>query len=132
MDGIIAETSRVGLESEELSLLPKDHREGGFVFPAAAAFNTEDALIQLSEVCFCHGDSEVLRGLELGIHEQCRIGVIGNNGMGKSTFLRLVAGDLAPTGGEIKVQRGLKIAFIGQHDVDALSVLEETPLDHFS
>ena len=58
----------------------------------------------------------MLRGVTLGVAEGDRIGVVGRNGDGKSTLLRLIAGLEAPDGGEVTRVGGLDLALIGQGD----------------
>merc|ERR1712232_1408693 len=130
LDGSNVEVSRLGLETEEVELLPDIPAHEEFVFQAASQLNIEEALIQFQNVSFGHDDSELLRNVELGIHEQCRIGVIGENGIGKSTFLKLLIGDFEPKSGEIKRQRGLRFAYIGQHDVENMSGTSQSPLQY--
>ena len=70
----------------------------------------------------------VLKGLNLRLDLDDRIGLLGVNGAGKSTFARLVAGDLASAGGEVWRDRRLKVGWFHQHQIEALDP-EETPLD---
>merc|ERR1712217_440424 len=64
--------------------------------------------------------------------EKSRIGVVGKNGVGKSTFLQLLLGELESTSGEIKRQRGLKLAYIGQHDVENMRSTTQSPMEYFA
>lgn len=70
----------------------------------------------------------VLKGLNLRLDLDDRIGLLGVNGAGKSTFARMVAGDLAPQSGEVWRDRRLKVGWFHQHQIEALDP-EETPLD---
>lgn len=54
--------------------------------------------------------SNVSFGLEVGEH----IGIIGKNGAGKSTFLKLVSGQLEPDEGKITINNSLRLAFLEQ------------------
>jgi heme exporter protein A len=60
------------------------------------------------------GDKRVLRGVDLDVPSGGFLLVTGPNGSGKTTLLRLVAGLLAPTGGELEVdvERG-RLGFLG-------------------
>ncbi|MCA3720112.1 MAG: ABC-F family ATP-binding cassette domain-containing protein [Phenylobacterium sp.] len=70
----------------------------------------------------------VLKGLNLRLDLDDRIGLLGVNGAGKSTFARMVAGDLAAQSGELWRDRRLKVGWFHQHQIEALDP-EETPLD---
>jgi ABC-type multidrug transport system ATPase subunit len=61
-----------------------------------------------------YGDKRVLRGVDLDVPRGGFLVVTGPNGSGKTTLLRLVAGLLAPTGGELEVavERG-RLGFLG-------------------
>jgi ATPase subunit of ABC transporter with duplicated ATPase domains len=62
----------------------------------------------------------------LGIDEGDRIGIVGRNGDGKSTLLKLLAGRLEPDGGRVTVRRGIRIGMLDQADtVDADATVAE-------
>src|SRR6185295_18580121 len=60
-----------------------------------------------------HVDRSVLAGQ--------RIGILGANGQGKSTFVKTIAGDLPPLAGEIVAGKGLTIGYFAQQELDVLS-----------
>jgi ATPase subunit of ABC transporter with duplicated ATPase domains len=59
-------------------------------------------------------------------------GVIGANGAGKSTFLKIMAGDIDPTGGNVSVEPGKRMAVLRQnhHAYDEVSVLDTVIMGH--
>jgi heme exporter protein A len=75
-----------------------------------------------------YGDKRVLRGIDLDVERGAFVLVTGPNGSGKTTLLRLVAGLLAPTGGELQVEieRG-RLGFLGH---EPLVYRELTPLEN--
>ena len=73
-------------------------------------------LVNLSAAEKGYGTRSVLGGVTLGVAEGDRIGVVGRNGDGKSTLLRLIAGVEAPDAGEVTRPRGAEAALLGQHD----------------
>lgn len=61
-------------------------------------------LIELKGICKSFGQSAVLDGVDLTIHQGEAVAIIGPSGTGKSTILRIIAGLLAPDQGEIYIQ----------------------------
>lgn len=58
----------------------------------------------------------VLDNVTLGVHEGDRIGIVGQNGDGKSTLLGVLAGSIDPDEGIVRHTRGLRIGMLGQQD----------------
>ena len=73
-------------------------------------------LVNLSGVDKGYGSRSVLRGVTLGVAAGDRIGVVGRNGDGKSTLLRLIAGLEEADAGAVTRGRGLGSALLGQGD----------------
>ncbi len=73
----------------------------------ASAFSFNDVTIFFSE-------KMLMNHVNLTISDGDRIGVVGKNGSGKSTFLRLLAGLETPDGGSISVQRNMSVAYLPQ------------------
>ncbi len=63
----------------------------------------------------------LIRDLSLQISKNDRIGIIGKNGKGKSTLLRLLAGELTPNAGEIKLSPNTSLGYFGQTNIERLS-----------
>jgi len=90
------------------------------------------ALVTLYDVHLAFGHHALLDGAQLAIHADERIGLIGRNGAGKSSLLRLIAGSLPPDDGEIMRAGGLRIAAVAQEpDLDpAQTVLDIVAADY--
>jgi len=78
-------------------------------------------LVAFEGVSAGYGETTVLRRLNLTIGDDDRIGLIGANGNGKSTFVKLIAGRLAPLSGSIVRAAKLDVAYFAQHQMDELS-----------
>jgi len=66
-------------------------------------------------------DHVLFQQINLAVKAGDRIGVIGNNGKGKSTFLNLLAGGLKPLTGEIKAHPDMRLGYFGQTNIQRLS-----------
>ena len=72
-------------------------------------------LIGLRSVEKFYGGRAVLTGLDLQVNAGARIGLVGTNGAGKSTVLRILAGTEEIDGGEVVRRRGLEVASLPQY-----------------
>src|SRR3954470_25063365 len=72
------------------------------------------ALIAARGIGKSFGSRSILHGLDFAIEAGARLGVIGPNGGGKSTLLRILVGDEVADAGEVTQRRGLVIAFLPQ------------------
>jgi ATP-binding cassette subfamily F protein 3 len=84
-------------------------------------------LIRLEAGAVGYDGSPVLRGLDLRLDLDDRIGLLGVNGAGKSTFAKLIAGALELDGGRMQRDRRLKVGWFHQHQIEALDP-KDTPL----
>lgn len=71
-------------------------------------------VIDASSVEKSYGARRVLAGVDLTIHSQDRIGLVGRNGCGKSTLARILAGIEMPDNGRVAQRRGTSVEFLSQ------------------
>jgi ATP-binding cassette subfamily F protein uup len=71
-------------------------------------------LVDLQDVAVTMGDRTLFTDLSVTIASGDRLGVVGINGTGKSTLLRVLAGRLDPDAGAVRRGRGVRTAFLGQ------------------
>uniref|UniRef100_A0A671TG04 ATP-binding cassette sub-family F member 3 n=1 Tax=Sparus aurata TaxID=8175 RepID=A0A671TG04_SPAAU len=80
-------------------------------------------ILQLDEVEFYYSaDQRLFSGLNLSADLDSRICIVGENGAGKSTILKLLMGELTPVNGVRQAHRSLKIGYFSQHHVDQLDL----------
>ena len=61
-----------------------------------------------------YGEQIILDKASLSVHEGDRIGLVGRNGAGKSTFLKVISGQLQPDSGDVAKRKDLVIGFLSQ------------------
>jgi ATP-binding cassette, subfamily F, member 3 len=85
-------------------------------------------LLQLDGATVGYDQNIVLRNLNLRLDVDDRIGLLGVNGAGKSTFAKLLAGALPLLSGQMNRESRIKVGWFHQHQIEALDP-EDTPLD---
>ncbi|MFD2649244.1 ABC-F family ATP-binding cassette domain-containing protein [Devosia albogilva] len=86
-------------------------------------------MVTLDGVSTGYADKVILRNITMRIDPEDRIALVGVNGNGKSTFAKLLAGDIPAMGGTMRIGKKLEIAHFAQHQMDKLKP-EWTPLEH--
>ena len=83
-------------------------------------------LLQLSDVSLGFGGEPLFDGLSLVIHEGDRVALVGRNGEGKSTLMRVIAGLVEPDAGEVVSPAGTSVGYMEQEpDLSAFETLGE-------
>lgn len=78
------------------------------------AANTTPVILSALELEVHFGEQVILDNASLSVHEGDRIGLVGRNGAGKSTFLKIISGLMPPDSGEVAKKRDLNIGFLSQ------------------
>ena len=90
-------------------------RQGKASFQLEAADKSGKQVIVAEGVCFAHpGGEPLVRDFSMVIQRGDRIGLLGANGTGKTTLLKLLLGELQPTGGRIEIGTKLEVAYFDQ------------------
>merc|ERR1712142_643050 len=111
----------------ELLKKPKEYLVK-FRFPETS--NLQPPILGLFNASFNYEDQPPLfKNVEFGIDMESRVAIVGPNGVGKSTFLKLLMGDIEPTTGEVRRNLRLKIGRFDQHSGEHLTA-EESPAEY--
>ncbi|CAD5234587.1 unnamed protein product [Bursaphelenchus xylophilus] len=100
-----------------------------FVFPPTTKM--QPPLLGLYNVTFGFGDQILFKDLDFSVDMDSRITIVGPNGVGKSTLMKLLYGKLQPTEGECRRHRQLKVGWFDQHANEALNG-EASPIEYLS
>ncbi|HEM3438847.1 ABC-F family ATP-binding cassette domain-containing protein [Streptococcus suis] len=71
-------------------------------------------VINFENVSFSYSDKPILKDFNLLIQNKDRIGIVGDNGKGKSTLLNLIAGDLQADSGKVDIGETIRIGYFSQ------------------
>ena len=116
------------LEKMQLIAAPIDSEVLPFHFPSPER-PLAPPIIAMEGASAGYGEKPVLSKLDLVIADDDRIGLLGSNGNGKSTFAKLVAGKLAAMDGMVRRSSKLKVGYFAQHQLDELNP-QATPVAH--
>ncbi|RUS87540.1 hypothetical protein EGW08_004716 [Elysia chlorotica] len=99
-----------------------------FSFPSPAPLNPP--ILGVHSVTFGYpGQNLLFKDLDFGIDMSSRVAIVGPNGVGKSTFLKMLTGEIEPVIGERRKNHRLRIGKYDQHSADQLN-LEESPTEY--
>jgi ATP-binding cassette subfamily F protein 3 len=114
---------------EKMEALLPIQQDNEFSFAFKEPEKLPNPLINMEAVQLGYGETVILSDIHLNLVPGSRIGLLGRNGAGKSTFIKLLASELHPLQGEYTVSAGLKIGYFAQHQVQALN-MDNSAFDH--
>ena len=91
-----------------------------FSFPKPNNLGT--SMLTINKVDAGYNEIPILKNINLSISNDSRIALVGANGNGKSTLIKLIAGNLDPMKGSIIKKKNLKIGYFAQHQADELDL----------
>ena len=103
---------RIEVEEEDLATL-------NIKFPPAP--RSGQIVADIKGVGKAFGDHRVFAGAEFTIHKGDKIALVGRNGEGKTTFARMLIGEIEPTEGEIKIGANVNIGYYAQNQDDLMN-----------
>lgn len=71
-------------------------------------------VIHFEDLSFAYGDRQLIKDFNLIIQNKDRIGIVGDNGVGKSTLLNIINGDLKPTSGKLDIGDTIRVGYFSQ------------------
>lgn len=112
-------------------LIEEVKEDRAFTFRFTDVDKLPPPVLAFDDVTFSYsGDAkdDLYRHIDLGFDMDSRTALVGPNGVGKSTLLRLMTGKLSPTGGAVKRHTHLKLGMYSQHSAEQLD-LTKSALD---
>jgi ATP-binding cassette subfamily F protein 3 len=113
-----------------MTLIAPAHVDTAFTFRFEAPLAAPTPLLTLDEAALGYSAGRpILHGVTMSLLPGTRIGLLGRNGAGKSTFIKSLAGEVDLIAGERREGRGLVVGYFAQHQLEQLRA-DETPLQH--
>ena len=137
VDRFKAKASKASQAQSRLKMLARMEPIASVIDEKTTTFNFPDPdplsppLIALDEVSVGYGDTPVLKNLDLRIDMDDRIGLVGANGNGKSTLIKMLVDRLKPMAGKVVKSSKLKVGYFAQHQQEELN-LNESPFQHMA
>jgi ATP-binding cassette subfamily F protein 3 len=107
---------------ERMQRIAPAHVDSPFEFSFAVPAKLPRPLLALEDQAAGYDGRRIIGGLNLTIAPGDRLALLGRNGAGKSTVMKLLAGELAPMGGVRTEARDLKLGYFAQHQLEQLAV----------
>ncbi len=98
-----------------------------FAFDFREPESVPNPMVSLRDLHCGYGERIVVRGVQRSVMAGQRIGILGANGQGKSTFIKTMVGQLEPLGGQKVEGKGLRVGYFAQQEMDLLHD-DDTPL----
>ena len=105
---------------ERMQRIAPAHIDSPFHFQFKPPGVMPTSLLRIDNGCVGYGDSTILRHINFSLIPGERIGLLGLNGAGKSTFIKLLAGELALQAGQMERSKDLRIGYFAQHQLEQL------------
>ena len=115
---------------EKMEMISLAHVDSPFHFEFHAPDKVPNPLLSLEDIKLGYGETTILQHVHINLQPGSRIGLLGHNGAGKSTFIKLLAGELAVQAGRVERSSELRIGYFAQHQLEQLHP-EDTPMEHF-
>ena len=102
------------LESLRKERGDRRERQGNVKLQHAQAAKSGQLVCELDNVSHGYGEQELIKNFDLNLLKLDRIGLVGANGVGKSTLLKVILGELKPSSGSVKRGTKLEVAYFDQ------------------
>jgi len=115
---------------ERLARIAPIHVEDGhFELQIEAPERSPDVLLRVKDMSFGYDDHLLFQHVHLVLQAGARIALLGPNGTGKSTLIKLLTGEMKPTSGVLEWAPNIRTGYFAQHQLENLDG-HATPLQH--
>jgi ATP-binding cassette, subfamily F, member 3 len=114
---------------ERMQRIAPAHVDTEFTFSFLEPIKLPRPLLTVEDQAVGYGDTPLVEKINFTIAPGARIALLGHNGAGKSTVIKMLAGELASLGGERTEAKDIRIGYFAQHQLEQLNE-KESPLAH--
>ncbi len=105
---------------EKMELIEPPEVETGISFKIEVSNQSYKDVLKVENLSFAYDTADVLQDVNLYIGRGDKIALVGENGAGKTTFTKLISGQLQPRTGKLAIGEKVIIGYYAQHQIDAL------------
>jgi ATP-binding cassette subfamily F protein 3 len=114
---------------ERMEMIGAAQLDSPFNFTFSVEGFIPQQLIKIDKASVGYGDTMILNEIDFMVQKGDKIGLLGFNGAGKSTFIKLLAQELQAKAGEVNYAKELKIGYFAQHQIEQLH-MDLSPIEH--
>lgn len=108
---------------ERMEIIAKAHLDSEFSFEFFQAPQAGQPLMKCHDLNVGYDkNTPIIKDVRFIVQPQARIGLLGQNGQGKSSLIKTLIGEIPPLSGEILRASGLKIGYFAQHQIESLNM----------
>jgi ATP-binding cassette subfamily F protein 1 len=130
----LKEIKKKGLTKDKLeewikkNIVPRPEKDYNIKMEFLETNHTSSNIIKFDNVSFSYGTNEIIKNISFGLSMDSKITLVGLNGSGKSTIIKLIMNEIQPLSGEILIKDGIRIGYYNQH-FDQQLPFEKTPVE---
>ena len=109
------------LDIEEVKI--SSRRDPSIMFKASREIGNE--VLEVDDIYKAYGDNKVLNGISFKVNKEDKIAIIGGNGVGKTTLVEIIMGNLEPDSGSVKWGQTVTPAYFPQNTTEILDAHEK-------
>jgi ATP-binding cassette subfamily F protein 3 len=121
--------SRIKALERLTRMTPVHVEDGHFELRIEAPERSPDVLLRVKDMSFGYDDHLLFQHIHIVLQAGARIALLGPNGTGKSTLIKLLTGEIKPTTGTLEWSPNIRIGYFAQHQLENLHG-HATPLQH--
>ncbi len=114
---------------EKMEVINQAHVDSQFSFHFREPDSLPLPLLTMEKVSAGYADKTILEQVKFNLVPGSRIGLLGRNGAGKSTFIKLLSGELKALAGNVEINKMAKVGYFAQHQLETLRS-EDSPMQH--